>query len=305
MKTALIVPTLNAGMLWHEWLTALHTQRDWSGDILVIDSSSNDATADTARTAGLRVHTISRAKFNHGGTRQLAIDMLPDAEFLVFLTQDAVLASPDSIATLLRTFDDPSVGAAYGRQLPHRDAGPIAAHARIFNYPATSNAKSLDDRSIYGIKTAFISNSFSAYRRNALISVGGFPTNVIFGEDTYTAAKMLMKGWSVAYCAEASVHHSHNYSVIEDFYRSFDIGVFHAREPWLQQTFGKAEREGLNYVKSEVSYLLKKRPILVFSALIRTSAKLLGYQLGKGERLLPLFLKKKFSMSRAFWNKVV
>lgn len=301
MNVGLIVPTLNAGDLWNDWLLALRAQQGWAGATLVIDSSSKDATVDRAREAGLLVQVIARGEFNHGGTRQRGVELLPEAEILVFLTQDALLAGPDSIAALIRSFDNPSVGAAYGRQLPHKDAGPIGAHARVFNYPATSHTKSLGDRDRYGIKTAFISNSFAAYRRSALASVGGFPGNVIFGEDTYATAKMLMRGWSVAYCADACVHHSHDYSVKEDFRRSFDIGVFHAREPWLQQTFGKAEKEGLRYVRSELAYLAKRQPLLIVSALVRTGAKLLGYRLGKLEQSLPLSWKKRFSMSRTYW----
>ena len=84
-----------------------------------------------------------------------------------------------------------------------------------------------------GIKAAFLSNSFAAYRRSALESVGGFPSDTIFGEDTFAAAKMLLNGWKIAYSAEATVYHSHNLTFIEEFRRYFDIGVFHSREKWF------------------------------------------------------------------------
>ena len=100
---------------------------------------------------------------------------MPEAEIIVFLTQDALLADPEAIERLLDAFADERVGAAYGRQLPHRDATPIGAHARLFNYPPVSQVRTLHDRGRLGIKTAFISNSFAAYRRNALLGWAAFP----------------------------------------------------------------------------------------------------------------------------------
>ena len=111
------------------------------------------------------------------------------------------------------------------------------------------------DAAELGIKAAFMSNSFAAYRREALMAVGGFPKHVIFAEDMYVAAKMLMAGWKVVYEGSACCRHSHNYTIIEEFRRYFDMGVFHAREPWIRENFGGAGGEGLRYVKSELKYL--------------------------------------------------
>ncbi len=186
---------------------------------------------------------ISRSSFNHGRTRQLAADLCPEADIIIYMTQDAILASPDSVKNILTGFNDEKVGAVCGRQLPYPDASPIAAHARLFNYPAVSSVKSKDDIKRIGIKAAFLSNSFAAYRRTALMDVGGFPSNIIFGEDTYVAARMLLAGWKVAYAAEATCYHSHNYRIVEEFRRYFDIGIFHSQEKWFISLLGKAEGE--------------------------------------------------------------
>lgn len=65
--------------------------------------------------------------------------------FLVYMTQDAKLADEYTIRNLLDVFDDPQVGCAYGRQLPHKDATVLAARARAFNYPSESRVKKLED----------------------------------------------------------------------------------------------------------------------------------------------------------------
>lgn len=300
-RVALCVPTLNAGALWTGWLAA------WSAQLirpptLAIDSSSTDATPALAAAAGMRVHSIPRATFNHGGTRQMAAEMLNDAEFVVFLTQDAILATPHAISNLLAAFDDPEVGAVCGRQLPHWDAGPIAAHARHFNYPGVSAIRSAADIPALGIKTAYLSNSFAAYRKSALMSVGGFPQDVIFGEDMCVAARMLLSGWKVAYRADAAVRHSHDYRLRQEFQRYFDIGVMHAREPWLLKRFGKPEGEGARFVISETVYLWKHAPHFLPSAWFRTLLKLVGYRLGKAEYALPVWLKRQLGMLHGYWK---
>ncbi|HQS03619.1 MAG TPA: glycosyltransferase, partial [Halothiobacillus sp.] len=228
--------------------------------------------------------------------------LLPDADIIVFMTQDAILANAFALENLVRAFDDPDVGVAYGRQLPHSDAKPLGSHARLFNYPSKSYVATLADRERMGIKAAFSSNSFAAYRRSALMAVGGFPRNIILGEDTFVAAKMLLAGLKVAYQADALVYHSHDYSLRQEFRRYFDIGVFHAREAWLLDAFGKPEGEGGRFVRSELFYLFKQAPWLIPSALLRTGLKYLGYRLGRAERGLPLGLKRLFSMHRGFWR---
>jgi rhamnosyltransferase len=297
----IIIPTLNAALDWPRFSSALLTCAT-PDEVLIVDSSSTDETANLALAAGFKVCSIPRADFNHGGTRQFAAELSSDADILVYLTQDAILNGPEELTNLLAAFDDRSVAAAYGRQLPRIGAGPMEAHARYFNYSAESSVRDLGDRERLGFKTIFISNSFAAYRRAALMEVGGFPKDIIFGEDTITAAKLLLGGWKIAYVAEAKVYHSHSYTWTQDFKRYFDIGVLHARESWLLREFGGTGGEGGRFVRSELSYLWPKHWWLIPSASIRTALKLAGYRLGRIERKLSVRWKRRLSMHRGFWD---
>lgn len=301
-KVGLIVPTLNAGKLWQSWLTAYAQQIRKPDYLLLIDSSSGDDTVALARAHGFDTQVIPKSEFNHGGTRQFGVNKLAGMDIIVFLTQDALLADAQAIEKLLAAFADETVGAAYGRQLPHRDAGPIAAHARLFNYPAESQLRGLEDRGRFGIKSVFISNSFAAYRRTALMQAGGFPVDTIMNEDTYVAGKMLVAGWKVAYCADAQVFHSHDYGFSDEFKRYFDIGVFHTQTAWLQRTFGGASGEGLRFVISEMRYLMRHAPWLIPSAWLRTGLKWLGFKLGGAAgRGLPRAVSRCLSLHKTYW----
>lgn len=305
MNTLLCIPTLNPGPALNELIAALSRQSINPTQFLVVDSESTDGSMEKFSAVGATVHVIRRSEFNHGKTRQLAVEMFPDAEIIVFLTQDAIFADSRSLEKLVEAFNNPRVGAVYGRQLPRPSAGAIEAHARLFNYPGSDLIKTVENIPNLGIKAAFISNSFAAYRRTALMQVGGFPSRTILGEDTYVAAKMLLSSWDVAYCADATVFHSHDYGFVEEFKRYFDTGVFHGQEAWIRGSFGKASNEGIKFLVSELRYLWQHRPVLVISALVRTAFKYAGFQLGLRERYLPLWLKRRMSMHSHYWDHSV
>lgn len=306
-RVVLCVPTLNAGRHWPEWLSrTLEALSQVGGSLRVIDSSSEDDTAALARAQRVETQVIDRAGFDHGGTRNLALETLfeeacHDDDIVIFMTQDALVDGPHTLKALVSGFDHPEVGAIYGRQLPHSDATPIAAHARLFNYPPHSHRVLPSRMGEYGIKAAFLSNSFTAYRVTALKAVGGFPERTILGEDMIAGARLLGAGWQLAYCAEARVFHSHNLSLSREFRRYFDIGVMHAHQAWLLDMMGRAESEGRRFVRSELGYLARHRKRAIPEALLRTQLKYLGYRLGGIEQRLPRWLKRRLSMQPGYW----
>lgn len=300
-RVVVLVPTCNAGPRWADFLQALAAQQPhWR--TVVIDSESEDGSAEQAQAAGLTVQRIARAQFNHGATRQQALERhAAGADWVVFMTQDALLAEPQAIARLLQAFDDPRVAAAYGRQLPHPEATPIAAHARLFNYPGLSETRTLQDAPRLGLKTCFLSNSFAAYRAQALREVGGFASDLILAEDMHLAARLLLAGHAVRYQADALVYHSHNYSLVEEFQRYFDTGVFHAQQAWLIEHFGGAGREGLKFLRSEMRHLLRHAPWRLPEAAVRSVLKALAYRLGRGHARLPRAWLGPLSLHKGFW----
>lgn len=301
MRVACIIPTYNGKAELARLLDSLELQTA-QFDTIIVDSSSKDGTQELAKARIGKVTVIPSIEFNHGGTRQCMVNENPGYDVYVFLTQDAFLADPEAVAHIVKPFSDEGVGAVCGRQLPHLDATPLAQHARHFNYPAGLQVKTLADVPRLGIKAAFMSNSFAAYREEALKAIGGFPAHVIFAEDMYAAAKMLLAGWKIAYAGNAQCHHSHNYTLAEEFERYFDMGVFHAREPWIREKFGGAGGEGVRYVKSELKYLSVRYLRLWPGAILRNALKLLAYKLGQQEAKLPIRLKRKLGMYKRYWD---
>lgn len=299
----IIVPVRNGGARWREAAAALREALPDPSVAAVVDSGSSDGSDGVAVESGFEVERIDPRTFNHGRTRQMAVERFCEGrEFAVFLTHDAVLEGRESLAELLSAFRDPQVGAAYGRQLPHRRAGPFEAHMVLFNYGTESGTRSLADAPRLGIKAAYISNSFGAYRLSALRACGGFPSHLILGEDTSVAVKMLLSSWKVRYCADARVRHSHAYTIVQETQRYFDFGVLHAQLPELMHNFGAAEGEGARFVRSELRYMAAHAPHLLPAVLVRNSAKYAGYRLGRSFTRLPRSLCRRLSMTKVFWN---
>lgn len=252
-RVGIVIPTWNAGRQFHRLMEQLDTQSCPLARRLVIDSSSVDGTQELSRAHGFEVLAISRDEFNHGKTRQQAFAYLQDeVDIIIYLTQDVLLTDADSLQYLVTALEqDPQAGAVYGRQLPHSGASAGARLQRAFNYPEHSVKKTFADRARMGIKTAFLSDSFAAYRCAALDAVGGFP-EVAACEDMYVGAKMLMAGYTLLYEAEARVYHSHEYSWRENFHRYYVTGVFHKQQSWIRQVFGGSEGEGLRLLRYQL-----------------------------------------------------
>ena len=117
-KSRIRVPIRDGGGRWREAAAALHDGVPDPTMVAVVDSSSTDGSDTVAASFGIEVERIDPRTFNHGCTRQAAVDRFcQDRDFAVFLTHDAVIEGPRSLIELLDAFSNPQVGAAYGRQV--------------------------------------------------------------------------------------------------------------------------------------------------------------------------------------------
>ncbi len=303
VSVSVIIPTLN-GAAWLDRLLAMLTEQSLQpSEILVVDSGSTDATLEIISKYNIRLIEIARDQFDHGGTRSFAVRETT-GDLVVFLTQDAIPVDRDALGRLIAPFgSNPQLAATYGRQLPNEDANPLSIHLRLFNYPVEGNLRCRHDRDQYGFRTIFISNSFAAYRRVALVEVGLFPAKLLFGEDTLTVAKLLDRGWSVQYVSEAAVYHSHNYTLWQHFKRYFDIGAFHSLEWPVLSAYGAPTGAGKRFIRSEIAFLLaRKQYMLLPQSLVSNVLKWAAYTLGKRHDYLPRFLARAFSMHSFWWQ---
>jgi rhamnosyltransferase len=219
------------------------------------------------------------------------------------MTQDALPLNRLVIENLIKILEIPMVAASYARQVPRPGASPPEQFARVFNYPADSLNKSRELIPKLGIKTFFFSNVCSSIRRDVFDSLGGFPERVIMDEDLLFSARAILKGYGIAYVAEAKVFHSHRYTWFQQFKRYFDIGVFFRDYAWLLR-YSKVNDEGTRFVKEELRFLRKTGSYCWIPYVLgELVCKYGGYKMGLNYRLVPRICKQVVSLHRGYWNK--
>ena len=281
MDISVIIPTLNAEHEIDALLIALDRQTIQPNEILVVDSASEDKTIELVQKhKGVRLLQIDRQDFNHGTTRDMALNE-SSGDFVCFLTQDAVPVSDDYLKRLVAPMvDDSDIALVSGRQLPKADARRFEQLVRGFNYPDSPSVRSKCDLEKLGIKAFFASDACSAYRRTAYLECGGFE-RVNTNEDMLMAARFIASGMKVAYEPRAEVYHSHNLTPFQQFARNRAVGFFletHADDLMHASEIG----EGGRLVRSVSSQLLREGNLVEFIAFaVDCCARLLGNRAGR------------------------
>lgn len=302
VDVSVVIPTLQAARHLPGLLDRLRSQEIPPSEILVVDSSSTDETAAIAGAAGCVLDVIPRSAFDHGGARNRAARRAR-GEILVFVTQDATPADEHWLANLVSSIRSGEAVATYARQLPREDAGTLERFARGFNYPARSRVRDLADVDALGYKAFFFSNVCSAVRTEVFREVGGFPEGVVLNEDVLLCAKLLRAGHRVKYEAGARVYHSHDYGLIQQFRRNFDIGASISQAGTLLRG-ARTGGEGLRFVLGQARYVIESGDHLQLPAVFAEAAfKLAGFGLGKRERHIPRAVKRRLSMHGYFWDR--
>lgn len=302
-----IIPTYKPDASFDTIIERLQKQTVKPHQIILLNTrTGNDKDAEKlaakyGKIENLRMIHIEKAEFDHGGTRNYGAT-LSDAEFMLYMTQDAIPHDKQLIERLLEAMQQENVAAAYARQLPRKDADIIEAYTRSFNYPEESSIKSKENLEQLGIKTYFCSNACAIYRKSVYEQLGGFVKKTIFNEDMIMASKIIQAGYSIAYAAKAKVIHSHHYTWKQQFSRNFDLAV-------SQRQYGevfegiKSESEGIRLVKKTAGYLKRNHKAHLIPGLIMESGfKYMGYQFGYHYDKLPKKLIKKWSMNKGYWE---
>jgi len=225
------IPVLNGGRRFEETLAAVARQRlDRPIELIVADSGSTDGSADRARAHGATVIEVDRARFSHGGTRNLLAERASGAH-IAFLTQDSAPADERWLARLLAGFElADDVALVFG---PYR-ARPDATHmvrreldewfASLSSdgRPRVDRAGSERDEAdvATGRRLPFFSDANGCIARYAWERVPF--REVPYAEDQLLAKDMLAAGYAKAYAPLAAVFHSHDYPPLALFRRCFD-----------------------------------------------------------------------------------
>lgn len=301
-ELSVLLLTKNGGADLEFLLPALYSQNcAASFEVIAVDSGSTDGSLDVLRRFPVRLEQIPPEAFHHARTRNYAAG-LATGEILIFLSQDAIPASDTWLNTMMSTFDDPKVGAAYGRQFPKAESSIERGDALGTLYGDEKIVKDPAHRNGMGYRFYHFSDVNSAIRRSVW-GMTRFPEDLKIFEDLGIAKRILDAGWKIVYEPKAAVFHSHNFSTTQLFKRYFDIGyTLKQLEIWddphtrtsLLRDFGELLHKQVSRVNNHGAR------DQVHSTVGQSLAKSAGLLLGLNQRFLPAALKRYLSAHGAF-----
>jgi rhamnosyltransferase len=295
-KVSVVIPTLNAGPGFEELLRKLDAQEgDFEQEVVVVDSGSTDGTVELAARHGAILHSVSKASFDHGATRDLGIS-LSSGEYVALTVQDAVPLDERWLAAMVENLQtDGRIAAVYGRHVPRPDAGVIT-RALVGNLAVSDTERreqEIQDTAQYlslppaqRRRVAAFDNVSSCLRRQVWEE---FPFGEAdFAEDLRWGKEVVEAGYTIVYEPRSVVVHSHERGAIYDLRRHY------VDQRVLDELFGARLVPnlprlilGIPYATRSVYRLLKReepaperRPKLLLDATTYTLASQLGAYLG-------------------------
>lgn len=281
MRVSVVIPTLNAEKDLPFLLSELKKQSAEIGEIIVVDSESDDKTVDICNeNPNVTLIQIKRIDFDHGRTRDRALRASKE-DIVVFVTQDAIPANEFCIENLVSPLKDERIAISYARQLPKPDASLMEQLVRRYNYPEYGVVRSKDDLPRLGIKTYFCSDVCAAYNKRLYFDLGGFDFPLKTNEDMFFAAKAINAGYRVSYSSNAKVYHSHNFGLVEQYWRNYYQGYEIARHKEILNCQNERS-EGIKLVAFVSKELIKAGDFLSLARFVLDcAARMLGNKNGK------------------------
>lgn len=214
VQVSIVIPVYNGIKTLPKLIRGITSQTIFKQmEIVVVDSGSTDGSIDyVAGYDFVRILHIDKSDFNHGNTRNLAVQHCV-GDFVLMTVQDAWTEDITLLERMLFHFDNSNIRAVCGHQaVPHDESNnphewfrpQDLARFKEINCSSDDfeNMSPIDQRSLCGWD-----NVISLYRRTSLIELPF--DEMIFGEDMFWAKMALKKGWTIGYDYSCTVYHYH------------------------------------------------------------------------------------------------
>jgi poly-beta-1,6 N-acetyl-D-glucosamine synthase len=172
-------------------------------EVIVVDDGSTDGTADEVERLAARDPKVRLVKQTNAGKAAALNRALAMAQGEVLLCLDAdTLIAPTTRSMLVRHFADPRVGAVAGNVKVGNRVNLWTVWQSI-EYTVSQNL----DRRAFALLNAVtvVPGAVGAWRRDALVAVGGFVPDTL-AEDTDLTWRLRLAGWRIENESEAPAY---------------------------------------------------------------------------------------------------
>jgi rhamnosyltransferase len=269
IETSIVIRTHNHKELLKRLLKKIKIQKKFKNyEILVIDSSSTDGTAELAKEQGCKVVKINSKDFSHAYTFNLGAEK-SKGKIIFYVSVDIIPKNDSWAYYIIKHFKDEKVAGVFSKQEPIPNFNSIEEFKMKKIFPETKESP------------AHFSNASGAIRKAIWKKIKydeGVPYQYFGGEDQKLALEAKKRGYKIIYEPKSIVYHSHKYSMKKRIKEAYQIGLNEKKvRNWEREMFI------LEYKKSElIKYLIKKRKIkeilvdLIFVGVLMRIASLIG-----------------------------
>jgi len=298
---SIIIPTKNAGDRFDSVLNGIFKSRvDFDYEVIVVDSGSTDNTKEIINRYSIRLIEIEPLSFTHGGSRNIGAETAK-GEILVYLSQDAIPKDENWLSNLIKGFVDSDTAGIFGRQIPDEDASALEKFFLQYMYTDYKIVKDSINPNNCALQDILFSDVSSAIRKSEWED-NKFRQDLIMSEDQAWAKDILMKKKKIVYEPEASVYHSHNYTIRRVIMRNFDSGL--SLQSIINAPFKRNFTYEAKYIKSAMLYFFNRKLYRhLFTFPFYESFRLFGFLAGKYSQFLPIGLKKMLSENKVYWEQ--
>ncbi|HZQ46976.1 MAG TPA: glycosyltransferase [Verrucomicrobiae bacterium] len=207
----IIIRSFNEAWALRDTLPAVQAQEYKNWELIVIDSGSTDGSQEIIRHAQPR-HFIQIRPEDYNPARVMNHGMqLAQTKFGIFLNADATPQGNNWLRSLVQSLLAPKTAAVFGRQVPR--PGCRAVYASDYERCFGPNRESARWEHFFSMVSSGL--------RKDIWSQRGFLEKMQYSEDDEYTRWCRAQGYGVAYCPEAVVMHSHNYTPQQAYQRSF------------------------------------------------------------------------------------
>lgn len=220
MKIDVICPLYNAEKYIEKLDDSIKKQQKVElNQIRYVLTKSNDKTEETLKKIKANYKQIETKDFSHSLVREKeAFDSQSD--IVVFITQDIIIEDNMWLYKLVKDIENGKCEASYSKQICNNNS--IEKYTRELNYPEESRFVTKDDIDKLQLRTFFFSDASSAIKRETFIKLNGYDNkNLPINEDMYIAYKLIMNGYTIKYCEDSQVIHSHNFTLKQIYDRYY------------------------------------------------------------------------------------
>lgn len=281
----------------------------------MIDSGSTDGTLEFLNESGkihknLEIFSIPSSEFGHGKTRNFAIEK-SKGELIAVITHDATPINSHWLTNMVQPFlENENVACVFGRHHAYEDADiftkrELNQHFDGFNRTPPITYYKIEDLNAYNADKnlqmfyCFFSDNNAMLRKSVWEKIPYEDVN--FAEDQRWAKAILENGYIKAYADLAIVYHSHTYTMIEVFGRSFEEAVsfqIHFQHQIIS-SFLVLIKIIILKIRIDYSVLLRskdislsKKFILLFNRPMYNILRFSGYFLGSKKRISAVLYNK-------------